>query len=163
MRVLGLDPGLRYTGWGLVEDIGSKRIAPAWGKIQPNPKLPLESRLAFLFEHLKDCFEIHKPDVVSLEKTLVGRGRYDSLKLAFARGVCLCVAGIFKVPVYEYPPTHIKKTITGYGAASKDQISFMVKEQLSIKDDISSDESDALAIAMSCITCLNTCNFFCFI
>ena len=162
MRVLGLDPGLRHTGWGIIENTNTSLIAPAWGKIQPSPNLPLESRLAYLFEHLTCCFEQYEPDAVSLEKTLVGRGRCDSLKLAFARGICLCVAGIFKVPVHEYPPTHVKKMITGYGAASKDQIAFMVKEQLSIKAEISSDESDALAIALSCITCLNTCNFFCF-
>ena len=162
MRVLGLDPGLRKTGWAVVDNETGRLSARAWGVITPPPSLPLERRLSYLFEQLKECFQGHTPQAVALEKTLVGRGQYDSLKLAFARGVCLSVAGLFELPVHECAPTRIKKNITGYGRASKDQIAFMVKEQLSIKDDLSSDESDALAIASSYITRLNTCNFFYF-
>ncbi len=149
MRILGLDPGLRCTGWGLLSWNDGGVTPQAWGHIKPPVSAPLATRLSFLFHELSQCLREHNPEKIALEMTLVGGGKKDSLKLAFARGACLAALGTAQCPVYEYEPTHIKKMLVGYGKASKEQMVFMIQQRLSIKSALLADEADALALALT--------------
>ncbi|MBR6232133.1 MAG: crossover junction endodeoxyribonuclease RuvC, partial [Alphaproteobacteria bacterium] len=117
MRILGLDPGLRHTGWGVIEKQGNTFQFLAAGTINPDDKLPLANRLAELFDSLSDVIKLWQPDTCAVEETFVNKNPNSTLKLGQARGVVLCVPAIQKIPVGEYTPNQIKKTITGVGHA----------------------------------------------
>ena len=150
MRILGLDPGLRHTGWGLVDKQGAHFVFIAAGVINPNEKLPLANRLAELHDSLKKLIEQWKPDTAAVEETFVNKNPSSTLKLGQARGIVLMTPALFNLDVGEYTPNQIKKTITGVGHAEKNQVDMMVHTLLkTVPENIPPDASDALAIALT--------------
>ena len=150
MRILGLDPGLRHTGWGLVDKQGSRFVFVAAGVINPDEKLSLANRLSELYDSLKKLIEQWHPDTAAVEETFVNKNPSSTLKLGQARGVVLMTPALFGLNVGEYTPNQIKKTITGVGHAEKNQVDMMVHTLLkTVPSDIPPDAADALAIALT--------------
>ena len=148
MRLLGIDPGLQHTGWGVTQADGGSLRAEAWGVISPPARMPTPERLSYLFQHLDHCLKQYTPDVIVVEKSLVGPGKHASLVLAFARSIALLVPALHKKPIFEYDPTLVKKNITGFGHAQKEQVAFMVSQILSIPKISESHSADALALTI---------------
>ena len=150
MRILGLDPGLRHTGWGLIDKQGPKLSFIAAGVINPDDKLPLANRLMELHNALKQIVQDWQPDTAAVEETFVNKNPSSTLKLGQARGVVLMTPALLGISVGEYTPNQIKKTITGVGHAEKNQVDMMVRTLLkTVPQGIPPDASDALAIAIT--------------
>lgn len=145
-RILGVDPGIGICGFGLIE--GTKILD--FGVVTTPINSPLPGRLKELYESLTEVFEQTKPDVASVEKLFFSKNITTGIAVAEARGIVLLVAEQHKVPIFEYTPNEIKKTLTGYGSAKKQQVQEMVKLHLSL-DDIPKpdDAADALAAAIT--------------
>ncbi len=150
IRILGLDPGLRHTGWGVIEQDGTRFRFIAAGVINPPDHLSLSERLAELHEHLKGIIESYDPDEAAVEETFVNKNPSSTLKLGQARGVVLLTPAILHIRVFEYTPNQIKKMIVGAGHADKNQVDMMVRTLLkkTVPEHIPPDASDALAIAL---------------
>lgn len=148
MIILGLDPGLQKTGWGLIESEGSALRFLDCGLIKSNASFPLPARLAILHAKLCQVFEKWQPETVGVEETFVNKNPASALKLGQARGTLMTVPGLYDVPVSEYAPNKIKKSIVGSGHADKTQMGMMVKTLLPSCGQISEDEADALAVAI---------------
>lgn len=145
-RILGIDPGIGICGFGLID--GTKILD--FGVVTTPINSPLPGRLKELYESLTEVFEQTKPDVASVEKLFFSKNITTGITVAEARGIVLLVAEQHKVPVFEYTPNEIKKTLTGYGSAKKRQVQEMVKLHLSL-DNIPKpdDAADALATAIT--------------
>ena len=148
MRIIGLDPGLRHTGWGVIELKNNKLIHIDDGRISPPPSLYDGDRLLIIRNELKEIVEEYDPNISAIEQIFVGSGMGSSLKLGMARGISFLVLAEAGLKIKELPPKLVKKTVTGYGSASKLQIKEMVKKLLGIEPQ-NEDSSDALAIAIS--------------
>lgn len=149
IRILGLDPGLRHTGWGVIEKDGTRLRFLASGVINPSSTGDLADRLAELHEELKKIIEAYAPDEAAVEQTFVNNNPTSTLKLGQARGVVLLTPALFHIRVSEYTPNQIKKMIVGVGHADKKQVDMMVRTLLkSVPENIPPDASDALAIAL---------------
>ena len=148
MRIIGIDPGLRNTGWGIIELIGNRLVHVDDGRITPPSISPIGERLLFLKNNLKVIVEKYDPNLSAIEQIFVGPGTGSSLKLGMARGVSILVLAQAGIGIKELPPKLVKKTVTGYGSASKDQIKSMIEKLLNIIPK-NEDSSDALAIAIS--------------
>ncbi|MBR5027574.1 crossover junction endodeoxyribonuclease RuvC [Candidatus Saccharibacteria bacterium] len=146
MKILGIDPGIGICGFGLVEN----DQALDFGVVTTVIGAPLPARLKELFEGLTEIVETSKPDVISVEKLFFSKNITTGISVAEARGIVLLVAEQHNVPVFEYTPNEIKKTLTGYGSAKKGQVQDMVKLHLNLdarpKPD---DAADALAAAIT--------------
>jgi len=147
-RIIGIDPGLRYTGWGIIDIKDSKRIHIANGTIATDSKLDLATRLYKLSSELSDIINKYSPNESAIEKTFVNKNPLSSLKLGHARGALIVTLSQHNLLAEEYDATKIKKAITGNGRADKNQISAMVSILLPAIDIDSSDSADALAIAL---------------
>ena len=148
MKILGIDPGLRKTGWGVVVWKNNSFSYVDDGFFFQNDELELGQKLLRIFESLSLLIKKTKPDLIGIEQTFVGSGNVSSLKLGMARGICILTATKLGVKTLEVQPKLVKKNITGSGVASKDQVNLMVKNILNIVPK-SEDSSDALAVAMS--------------
>lgn len=149
LRILGLDPGLRHTGWGIVDKDGSKFRFVSAGVINPNDKLTLAERLAELHAGLNKVIADFSPDEAAVEETFVNKNPSSTLKLGQARGVVLLTPALSGIRVSEYTPNQIKKMIVGAGHAEKNQVDMMVRTLLkTVPENIPPDASDALAIAL---------------
>lgn len=148
MRLLGLDPGLRYTGWGVIEADGNKLRHVANGRVATDDERNLAERLAQLYEGLRGLIEIYAPDEAAVEETFVNRNPASALKLGQARGVALLAPAVAGIAVAEYPANQIKKAIVGGGHAAKGQVSHMVRVLLPGCQVTSADAADALAVAI---------------
>ena len=148
MRIVGLDPGLRHTGWGIVEAVGNRLTHSANGVVTSVQDLPLAIRLAQLYDGLTAVLEAYRPDEAAVEETFVNRNPTSTLKLGQARGVSLLAAARGGLTVAEYTPNLVKKTVVGTGHASKEQIEVMVRMLLSGCEPASADAADALAVAI---------------
>ena len=149
MRIIGLDPGLRHTGWGVVDKDGAKFSFVAAGVISADTTPSLAERLAELHSHLIKVLDEFRPDEASIEKTFVNVNPESTLKLGQARGVVLLAPALKGLPVGEYTPNQIKKMIVGVGHADKKQVDMMVRKMLpTLPENIPADASDALAIAV---------------
>ena len=151
MRVLGIDPGIGICGFGLIET-KSRADAKAldFGVVTTKIRAPLPSRLLELYDGLVEVFDACKPDVVSVEKLFFSKNITTGIAVAEARGIVLLVAEQRKVPVFEYTPNEIKKTLTGYGSAGKPQMEEMVRVHLGLeKKPKPDDAADALAAAIT--------------
>jgi len=147
--ILGLDPGLRHTGWGVVHVAGHHLRFVAAGTIDPPAALPMASRLAELAAGLREVLAIHQPDEAAVEETFVNGNARSALKLGQARGIALLAPAEAGLPVHEYAANLIKKTVTGYGHADKHQIQTMMRMLLLGYDTtLAADAADALAIAV---------------
>ncbi len=149
MRILGLDPGLRHTGWGLVDKQGSKVSFFAAGVISPDVDLSLAERLVVIHESLTKVILDFLPNEAAIEQTFVNKNPISSLKLGQARGAVILAPAEHKIPVSEYTPNQIKKMVVGVGHADKAQVNMMVRRMLpTLPEHIPPDASDALAIAL---------------
>ena len=133
MRVLGIDPGSRTTGFGIVDELkGGKLKLVESGEISCKAVLPMEERLLIISKGLNSLIERHSPEVVSIESLFHGKDTKALIQLSQARGVALLAAGAAGLKVYEYAPKTVKSAVTGYGSATKVQVREMVKRLLSI-------------------------------
>ncbi len=149
VRILGIDPGLRRTGWGLVESEGNRLTFIGCGSVEPPDDLPLASRLLAIHDGLAAVLREFAPGEAAVEQTFVNKDGVATLKLGQARGVAMLVPASFGVPVSEYAPNQVKKTVVGAGHADKNQIAVMLKILLPKAEPKSPDAADALAIAIT--------------
>jgi crossover junction endodeoxyribonuclease RuvC len=155
MRVIGLDPGLLCTGWGVVESgKGSIHIVES-GVILTSPKMDFPNRLMKINSELEKIIDLHKPEAAAVEEVFYAQNVQSALKLGQSRGVLIVCAKKLGLEVHEYSTLEAKKAVTGFGQAEKGQVQNMVKIILSLKNMLSSDESDALAIAICHINSLH--------
>ncbi len=130
MRVLGLDPGLRHTGWGVIDVAGNRLSHVADGVASVPITLPLAERLLALFRQLGEVLERFRPDEAAVEETFVNKNPSSTLKLGVARGVVLLAPAARGVPVAEYSANMVKKSVVGAGHAEKSQVQLMVRRLL---------------------------------
>jgi len=147
MRVIGIDPGLRNMGWGIVDVVGTKCSHVANGVCQ-SVGVELAERLLSLHEQLTSVLKEFSPETAAVEKTFVNKDGAGTLKLGQARAICLLVPAQFGLIVGEYAPNTVKKVVVGVGHADKKQVNHMVKLQLPGVDIAGMDAADALAIAL---------------
>lgn len=152
-RILGVDPGSRITGYGIVDVTGNEirhvthgalKIASTTGKAT----MPLEDRLLEIYYGLREVIETHRPETLSIEKVFFAKNAVSALKLGQARGAAILTAKIFGLNVVEYAPTEVKSAIVGHGRADKDQVARMLERMLGKQDFSTSDASDGLALAV---------------
>lgn len=148
MIILGVDPGTHFTGYGLVEKIGSALKHIDNGLIAPSSKSLLPLRLKQIFEEIFRLIEKFSPQEVALEDVFVAKNARSSLKLGHARGVVMLAAAQRGIPVFEYPPAKVKQAIAGFGQATKEQMQKMVKIHLKLREPAQEDATDALAVAL---------------
>ncbi|MEE8438552.1 MAG: crossover junction endodeoxyribonuclease RuvC [Micropepsaceae bacterium] len=149
IRILGLDPGLTRTGWGMISIAGSKLMHIANGAIPTKAALPLGERLLIIYKALHEVIEQHAPHVAAVEQTFVAKDPVAALKLGHARAIPLLVAAEAGLEIAEYAPNHIKKSLVGVGHADKEQVAAMVRCLLPTARFQTSDASDALACAIA--------------
>ena len=149
IRIIGIDPGLRNVGWGLIEAEGSRLVYVACGSIVTQSSLSLAERLAEIHRGLTSLIEQHRPDEAAVEETFVNRDPQSALKLGQARGIALAAPALLGLVVAEYAANVVKKTIVGVGHAEKAQIAMMVKMLLPACQIASPDAADALAVAIT--------------
>ena len=149
VRILGIDPGLRNMGWGVIESEGSKLSFVACGTVKSNDKLTLADRLCQLFDGLSEVVHLYQPHEASVEETFVNKDARATLKLGQARGIAMLVPARAGLLVAESAPNLVKKSIVGTGHADKQQIHRMVKMLLPKADPKTPDAADALALALT--------------
>ena len=145
---MGLDPGLRATGWGIIDAHGNQLSVVANGTIRAKDNLPLSQRLHQIFAALRGVLGKHGAAECAIEETFVNKNPSSTLKLGHARAAAILAAAESGLPVFEYSPTVVKKSVVGSGRAEKDQVSAMVKMLLPGAVTDSTDASDALAVAI---------------
>lgn len=151
--VFGIDPGSTYTGFGVLQKKGSRIVHIDSGRIcaGKSGKVDFATRLLVIFRDLELLLDQHRPDLIAIEQVFSHVNVSSALKLGQARGVALCACERYRSGiVHEFSPKAIKKTVTGYGAAKKEQMQYMICQLLGLKCSISEDAADALAIAMTC-------------
>ena len=148
MRLIGLDPGLRNTGWGVIDATDNRLSHVAHGVVSTEARLSLAERLVQLEEGLAAVIERFAPVEAAVEETFVNRNPGSTLKLGQARGIALLVPARAGLAVAEYPPNVIKKTVVGSGHAAKEQIQMMVRTLLPGCAITDADAADALAVAI---------------
>jgi crossover junction endodeoxyribonuclease RuvC len=148
MRIIGLDPGLRATGWGVILAEGNRLSHVAHGTIRTNPDDELAARLRTVHDALTELIAEWQPQSAAVEETFVNKNPSSTLKLGQVRGVVLLAPAQAGLPVAEYAPTVVKKAVVGTGAADKDQVHAMVRRLLPGVSVTGADASDALAVAI---------------
>ena len=147
--ILGLDPGLRKTGWGVIAVDGSRLSWIGHGVIAPSEKLPFSERLLALFRGVCEIVAAHSPHEAAIEETFVNVNAASTLKLGHARAAALIAPAQAGLSVAEYAPSEVKKAVVGTGGADKAQVAFMVRRLLPTCGDASADAADALAVAIA--------------
>jgi crossover junction endodeoxyribonuclease RuvC len=149
MKVIGIDPGSRTTGYGIVESApGGKLLLVSAGQISPGTSLSMEERLLRINKELSLVIDEHRPQEASVESVFHAKNVRSAIMLGHARGVALLSAAEHKIPVFEYSPSVIKLSVVGYGSATKAQVQKMIKSLLKSKQTFGADASDALAAAI---------------
>ncbi len=148
IRILGVDPGLRNTGWGVIEVAGTRLSYVGCGSIHTDAATSLAERLASIHRALARLVESEGPAEAAVEETFVNRDPQSTLKLGQARGVALAALALMDLPVAEYAANLVKKTVVGVGHAEKTQVAMMVKMLLPSCRIASPDAADALAVAI---------------
>ena len=146
IRILGIDPGSRITGFGVVDFDGSRTHYVTCGCIRLQDE-SLSARLRTIFEGITTIVDQHRPEELAIEQVFVHRNASSALKLGHARGVALVASQLRSLTVHEYAPTQIKQSITGRGRGTKEQVQHMVKVLLSLSTTPQQDAADALAVA----------------
>ena len=149
IRILGLDPGLRRTGWGMVAVDGARLSHIAHGVICPREDLPFSERLLFLFEAVAAIVAAHAPHEAAVEETFVTANGSSTLKLGHARAAAMLAPAQAGLQVAEYAAKVVKKSVVGTGSADKAQVAFMVRRLLPTAGDPTADAADALAVAIA--------------
>jgi crossover junction endodeoxyribonuclease RuvC len=148
IRILGIDPGLRNTGWGLIEANGTRLTYVGCGSIHTDAATSLAERLALIHRSIARLIDDERPAEAAVEETFVNRDPQSTLKLGQARGAALAALALMELPVAEYAANLIKKTVVGVGHAEKAQVQMMVKMLLPASQAKSPDAADALAVAI---------------
>lgn len=148
IRILGIDPGLRHTGWGVIEQAGARLSHIHHGVISIDPDLAMADRLAGIFYAVGQLVERFAPDYSGIEETIVNSNPRSALKLGQARGAAMTALSFHGLEVAEFAPRSIKLAVVGSGKADKDQVQFMVARLLPRAGKMSNDASDALACAI---------------
>jgi len=147
--ILGVDPGSMVTGYGLIKSDGQKNVLIDYGVIRTDSKKSLPEKLKKIFEGLSQIIAQKQPDEFAIEETFYSKNAKSALVMGQARGVAILAAACAKIPVWEYSPKEVKCSIVGHGNASKQQVQYMVKNLLRLKDlPQPVDASDALAVAL---------------
>jgi len=149
MRVLGIDPGSRRTGWGVVQLDGTRLVHVAAGTIASSSKAALPARLRAIHEELRAIIAAHSPQAVAVEEIFFAKHANAALKLGHARGIALLVAEESSLAVHEYPPAVVKRTVVGRGQAEKVQVGRLVATLLGLRAAPEVDACDALAVAIT--------------
>ena len=148
-RLIGLDPGLGTTGWGVIQAEGNRLSHIANGQLKTDTAAPLPERLADLCRQLETLIAEHKPEAAAVEEVFVNKNPQSTLKLGQARGVALMCAARAGMAVGEYSPTLVKKAVVGTGGAEKAQVHAMVQRLLPNAKIVGADAADALAVAIT--------------
>ncbi|QDJ49466.1 crossover junction endodeoxyribonuclease RuvC [Bordetella hinzii] len=148
MRVLGIDPGLRRTGFGVIDAEGMRLRYVASGTIVVPPELALAQRLKVILDNLREVARETRPDVAALEIVFLNANPSSTLLLGHARGAALCALAESALDVHEYTALQIKKSVVGTGRAAKEQVQMMVQHLLSLDGTPAPDSADALACAI---------------
>ncbi len=149
MIILGIDPSLRGTGWGILEANGPRFSSSAWGVIR-NPPALLPSRcLVAIHERLAEVIAAHHPEVAAVEGLFYAQNLRTAITLGQARGAALLAAAGAGLEIYEYPPRRVKQSVVGLGGAGKNQVGFMVRALLGLSRTPEPDAADALAVALT--------------
>jgi len=148
MKIIGIDPGLQRTGWGVIEKTGSSLRYIDCGTIQTNADDALDLRLKYIHTSLVSVIQLHAPANAAIEETFVSVNGSSTLKLGQARGAIIVTLAICNLPVAEYSATHVKKAVVGTGRAEKSQVEAMIKILLPGAKATKADAYDALAIAV---------------
>lgn len=149
MLILGLDPSLSRTGWGIVRAEGSRLSHVANGEVPTDPKAPMAERLHYLHNAIGAVIEAHGPDRAAVEEVFANKNPQSTLKLAQARGAVLAACGRASLPVAEHAARLVKKAVVGTGAAEKQQVQAMLKVLLPGASVAGADAADALAVAIA--------------
>ncbi|WP_333806980.1 crossover junction endodeoxyribonuclease RuvC [Phenylobacterium sp.] len=149
LRILGLDPGLRKTGWGVIRVEGNRLSHLGHGVIAPDEKAPFSERLLALFDGISAVVADWTPDEAAIEETFMNTNAASALKLGHARAAALLAPAKAGLPVAEYAARLVKKSVVGTGAADKDQVAFMIARILPGSAGASADAADALAVAIA--------------
>jgi crossover junction endodeoxyribonuclease RuvC len=149
IRIIGIDPGLRRTGWGVVETEGNRLSFLGCGSVTTDDRNDLAARLLAIHDGLMRILEEFRPDEAAVEATFVNKDANATLKLGQARGIAMVVPARVGVPVAEYAPNLVKKSIVGVGHGDKTQVRMMIGVLLPKADPASHDAADALAIAVT--------------
>ena len=149
LRILGLDPGLRRTGWGVIRVEGNRLSHLGHGVIAPDEKAPFSERLLALFEGISAVVAEWSPDEAAIEETFMNNNAASALKLGHARAAAMLAPARAGLPVAEYAARLVKKSVVGTGAADKDQVAFMIARILPGSAGAAADAADALAVAVA--------------
>ncbi len=146
-RILGIDPGSRITGYGVIDSDGIRSIHVASGCLRLGDE-ELPARLAAIFRNIANLVEQHRPTEMAIEQVFVSKSAASALKLGQARGAAICAGVMAGLAVSEYAPRSIKQAVVGAGAAEKEQVQHMVQRILQLPDKPTADQADALAVAL---------------
>jgi len=149
VRILGIDPGLRRTGWGVIACEGARISHVAHGVIAPRDTLPFAERLLTLFAAIEAVIAEHGPHEAAVEETFMNNNAQSALKLGHARAMAMIVPARAGLPVAEYAATVVKKAVVGTGSADKAQVGWMIARLLPAAGKTASDSADALAVAIA--------------
>lgn len=147
IRIIGVDPGSRSTGYGIIDAVGTRLLHVASGFVRAGDG-DWPWRLRRIFEELGAVIDTHSPGEFAIEKVFMHRNASSALKLGQARGVAILAGSLRSLPVHEYSPNEVKQAVTGKGHASKEQIQYMTKVLLSLREPPQADQADALAVAI---------------
>lgn len=148
MRLIGLDPGLKVTGWGVIEAVNGRLSHVANGVVRTEARAPVADRLTALYDGVAAVIDAHVPEAAAIEETFVNRNPRSALSLGLARGVVLLAPARAGLPVAEYAANKVKKSVVGAGHAAKEQVMMMVRTLLPAAQIDSPDAADALAVAI---------------
>lgn len=150
IRILGIDPGSRATGFGIVEQSGFDLNFVACGVVHSTPTLSMSERLKEIYQGIRAVINRHNPHYAAIEQVFVARNPNSAIKLGQTRGVLMLAISQASLPLQEFSPKAVKQAVVGYGQAGKEQIQQAVRALLQLSSAPSSDAADALAIAMCC-------------
>jgi len=148
-RVLAIDPALRNTGWAIIEQTGRDLKAIAYGVISNKPKLLHSGCLVAIREQLHEVIRQHTPTVCAIEATIYVQSFKTAIVLGTARAACLIAAAEHGIAIYEYAPKEVKQAAVGRGAAQKEQVAFMIRSMLRLRETPPADAADALAVGIA--------------
>lgn len=151
MKIIGIDPGSSFTGWGIIEEKSAVLSFVDCGVIRPRGKGKdtFAERISYIYRELVEILDYYKPDEAAVEQVFTARNALTALKLGQARGVAVAACASFDIPIFDYAPTSVKKTLVGVGRADKEQVAFMIGKILKINTDkLRLDTTDALGIAV---------------
>ena len=147
--ILGIDPGTRITGYGVIKQTGRTHIALDYGCIRPSPKAEAPQRYLTLYEGIEELLDKYTPHALSIETQFVYKNAQSALKLGMAKAMALLAAAQRDIPIFEYAPMQAKRAVVGTGGASKDQVQRMIKHLLHLSElPTPQDASDALSLAL---------------